>query len=180
MERPVSRSDAIQYDPSFANRFVGQAEKMNDKFGIADKLGIIDPLHRETLTMYLGLRMIRAEVGNDTRNGISRRGFIEPMIAEVHKFRRISKDPYRGALNSYESTYREFIEEAYPDEDSRGRVFLIQNAVADLIGRFTVQVHMPAMRGSVNFEMWKPNKQIVRDWGMDWAGRIPTQRPQGL
>ena len=169
-----------QTDPSFANRFLGQAEGMNDKYGIADKLGLIDPVHREVLTMYLGLRMLRAEVGSYRGNGFTRRGLLDPMVAQVHKFRRISADPYQAALNSYEDTYRGFIEEAFPDSESRTGVFPIQNAVTDLISRFSVQVHMHGMRGSISFEMWKPDKQIVRDWGMDWAGKIPTQREAGL
>lgn len=180
MERPTGYR-VLDLDSSFANRFVGQAEKMNDEFGIADKLGIIDPVYRETLTMYLGLGMLRAEVsGYSGRGNFSRRGLLDPMVAQIHRLRGISADPYRAALNSYEDTYRGFIEEAFPDTESRTGVFPIQNAVTDLISRFSVQVHMPGMRGSIDFEMWKPNKQIVRDWGMDWAGRIATQKSAGL
>jgi len=179
MERRV-REGEQRFDPSFANRFVGQAEKMNDEFGIADKLGIVDPIYRETLTMYLGLRMLRAEVNSYRGNGFLRRGLLDPMVAQIHKLRGISSDPYKAALNSYEDTYRGFIEEAFPDIEGRAGVFPIQNAVTDLINRFSVQVHMAGMRGSIEFEMWRPNKQIVRDWGMDWAGKISTQRSVGL
>ncbi len=176
MERPRNLPDGVGYDPSFANRFLGQAEKMDKKFGIADKLGLIDPIHREILTMYLGLRMLRADVNSYNGNGFSRRGLIDPMVAQIHRLRRVSADPYRAALNSYEDSYRDFTEEAFPDAATRSVVFPIQNAVSDLISRFTAQVQLYGMRGSIEFEIWKPNSEIVKDWGMDWAGKISTQR----
>ncbi len=174
MERPRNLPDSVGRDPSFAIRFISRAEGMNDKYGIADKLGLIDPLQREVLTMYLGLRILRSEVHNDSPKGFSTTGLVEPIVAEWHRLRQISNNPYGAALNSYEATYKDFIEEAYPE--NRDEVLRIQNSVTDLITRVSVRVQMHSLRGTLDFELWRPTQEIVRDWGMDWAGKISTQR----
>lgn len=178
MERPVSRPDAIQHDPSFAARFHSDAIKMDRKFRFSDAVGL-QGVDQQTLVMYLGLRQLREEAFLANNLGFhGLRGFINPTIHYIHRLQGV-RNPYQAARDSYEASYSAHIANEYPEE-ARQRVYPIQSSVNDLILRFSVRHEMRASRGGIAFDMWVPRREIVEEWGNHWRERLSTQREAGL
>ena len=177
MERRVGQGEP-HLDPSFANRFLADARKMDRRFGISDSAGLAG-VDQQTLVMYLGLRQLREEAFLADNLGFhGLRGVVNPTIFYVHRLRGI-RNPYQAARNSYEADYRKHIEDKYT-EDERQRVFPIQSSVSDLIIRFSVRHEMRAFRGGIAFDMWVPRREVVEEWGNHWRERLTTGRPAGL
>ncbi len=177
MERRVGQGEP-QLDPSFANRFLADARKLDRRFGISDAVGLVG-VDQQTLVMYLGLRQLREEAFLANNLGFhGLRGVINPTIYYVRRLQG-TRNPYQAARNSYEANYRKHIEDKYID-DERQRVYPIQSSVNDLILRFSVRHEMRAARGGIAFDMWVPRREVVEEWGNNWRERLATQTPQGL
>ncbi len=167
-----------QLDPSFANRFLADARKMDRRFGISGAAGLAG-VDQQTLVMYLGLRQLREEAFLADNLGFhGLRGVVNPTVYYLHRLQGI-RNPYQAARNSYETSYRKHIEDKYTD-DEKQRVFPIQSSVSDLILRISVRHEMRASRGGIAFDVWMPRREVVEEWGNNWRERLSTGRPQGL
>ena len=156
-------------DHEFVQRFLNDAARLDEKFGISDAVGLQSQPDKKTLRMYLGLRLLGDEIADSNNfDHFYLRGIRTPAIYYLHRIRKGIENPYLAARSSLTETYSGHLQEAYPPSQ-RSRPLRIQNAVNHLIQQFSVQYTLKRVFSKdLNFVMWNPRSPVIREWALAW------------